>query len=341
LRGITDFDVKGTYQLLLRNANLEGGARPHIKEYIQKGYIADPDIANPHVETKAKAGGSKTLEYAYDDYSVAKLAEALGDTENYKVFMQRSKNYRNVFDPSTRFMRGRLENGEWIKNFNPQYPYYEYMYREANAWQVSFYAPHDMPGLISLYGGNAAFESKLATARSPRQDANHAGHRVAAKQVARAAANSLDALDRGRGHAVPVDPAAERIVEHESVGDHQRAARAGCGQAAKGHTLSCRVGGAGRIAAEKREARRGAELLIEGERRRRVESVARQDGGRRRGRHPLPVAPRDSDGLGDPRFGEPKQRGEQRGRYHRVSLRNLGRCGWSASAPRRRFLSTS
>ncbi|WP_397311160.1 GH92 family glycosyl hydrolase [Parachryseolinea silvisoli] len=161
LRGITDFDVKGTYQLLLRNANLEGGARPYIKEYIQKGYIADPDIANPHVETKAKAGVSKTLEYAYDDYSVAKLAEALGDTENYKVFMQRSKNYRNVFDPSTRFMRGRLESGEWIKNFNPQYPYYEYMYREANAWQVSFYVPHDMPGLISLYGGNAAFESKL------------------------------------------------------------------------------------------------------------------------------------------------------------------------------------
>jgi predicted alpha-1,2-mannosidase len=161
LRGITDFDVKGTYQLLLRNATVEGGTRPHITEYIQKGYIADPDVPNPHVETKAKAGVSKTLEYAYDDYSVAKLAEALGDTEHYKVFMQRSKNYKNVFDPSTRFMRGRLETGEWIKNFNPQYPYYEYMYREASAWQVSFYVPHDMPGLIALYGGNAAFESKL------------------------------------------------------------------------------------------------------------------------------------------------------------------------------------
>jgi predicted alpha-1,2-mannosidase len=75
--------------------------------------------------------------------------------------MARSKNYRNMFDPSTRFMRGRLENGEWIKNFNPQYPYYEYMYREANAWQVSFYAPHDMPGLVQLYGGPEGFESKL------------------------------------------------------------------------------------------------------------------------------------------------------------------------------------
>ena len=75
--------------------------------------------------------------------------------------MERSKNYRNVFDPSTRFMRGRLANGEWIKNFNPQYPYYEYMYREANAWQVSFYVPHDMKGLIELYGGPGNFEAKL------------------------------------------------------------------------------------------------------------------------------------------------------------------------------------
>lgn len=75
--------------------------------------------------------------------------------------MARSKNYKNMFDPSTRFMRGRLENGDWIKPFNPQFPYYEYMYREANAWQVSFFAPHDMPGLIELYGGPKAFESKL------------------------------------------------------------------------------------------------------------------------------------------------------------------------------------
>jgi predicted alpha-1,2-mannosidase len=161
LRGITDFDVQGTYQLLLKNATIEGGTRPHIKEYMEKGYISDPDIPNPNVETKAKAGVSKTLEYAYDDYSLAQLAKALGDTANYRLLMARSGNYKNVFDPSTRFMRGRLENGEWIRNFNPQFPYYEYMYREANAWQVSFYAPHDMKGLIALYGGNNKFESKL------------------------------------------------------------------------------------------------------------------------------------------------------------------------------------
>ncbi|MDQ0966093.1 putative alpha-1,2-mannosidase [Flavobacterium sp. W4I14] len=161
LRGIDDFDIKGTYQILLRNANVDGSARPFVKEYIEKGYISDPDVKNPHVETKAKAGVSKTLEYAYDDYSLAQIAKKLGDSINYRTLMARSKNYKNMFDPGTRFMRGRLENGDWIKPFNPQYPYYEYMYREANAWQVSFYAPHDMKGLIELYGGAKGFESKL------------------------------------------------------------------------------------------------------------------------------------------------------------------------------------
>ncbi len=161
LRGIDNFDVKGTYEILLRNANVSGGARPHIAEYIEKGFISDPDIANPHVETKANAGVSKTLEYSYDDYSLAQIAKKLGDTANYRILMARSKNYKNMFDPSTRFMRGRLANGDWIKPFDPQYPYYEYMYREANAWQVSFYAPHDPQGLVELYGGAKGFESKL------------------------------------------------------------------------------------------------------------------------------------------------------------------------------------
>jgi len=161
LRGIDKFDIKDTYRVLLRNANVAGGARPYITEYIEKGYISDPDVPNPHVETKAKAGVSKTLEYSYDDYSLAQIAKKLGDTANYRILMARSKNYKHMFDPATRFMRGRLENGAWITPFNPQYPYYEYMYREANAWQVSFFAPHDMPGLIELYGGKEGFESKL------------------------------------------------------------------------------------------------------------------------------------------------------------------------------------
>lgn len=161
LRGIRGYDIREAYRLLLRNATVEGGTRPYITEYMTKGYISDPDVAHPVVETKGKAGVTKTLEYAYDDYAVALLARELKDEPNYELLMKRSKNYKNMFDPSTGLMRGRLENGEWIKNFDPQYPYYEYMYREANAWQSSFFAPHDTEGLIGLYKSKAEFEKQL------------------------------------------------------------------------------------------------------------------------------------------------------------------------------------
>ncbi len=161
MRGLRGFDAQSAYHLLLRNATVEGGTRPYIAEYMAKGYISTPDIANPVVETKAKAGVTKTLEYAYDDYSVALLAKAFNDQPNYDTLMKRSKNYKNVFDPSTGLMRGRLENGDWIKNFNPQYPYYEYMYREANGWESSFFAPQDSEGLIGLYKSKADFEKQL------------------------------------------------------------------------------------------------------------------------------------------------------------------------------------
>jgi predicted alpha-1,2-mannosidase len=161
LRGIRDYDVKSAYNLLLRNATLENKSRPYILEYINKGYISDPDLKKPVIESKAKAGVTKTLEYAYDDYAVALLAKELNDTSNYSMLMKRSSYYKNMFDPTTELMRGRLANGDWIKNFDPKYPYYEYMYREANAWQSSFFAPHDINGLIGLYKTKDAFESKL------------------------------------------------------------------------------------------------------------------------------------------------------------------------------------
>ncbi len=161
LRGIRGYDVASAYHLLLRNATIAGGTRPYITEYMEKGYISDPDVANPQVETKGKAGVTKTLEYAYDDYAVALLAKELKDEPNYDLLMKRSQNYKNMFDPSTGLMRGRLENGDWVKNFNPQYPYYEHMYREANAWQSSFFVPHDTNGLIGLYKSKAEFTKQL------------------------------------------------------------------------------------------------------------------------------------------------------------------------------------
>ncbi len=178
LRGIKDYDINSAYELLLNNATEEGGTRPYISEYIEKGYISTPEVENPNVETKAKAGVTKTLEFAYDDYAVALLANELGKTDDYKMLMEHTTNYKNLFDPSTWLMRGRLENGNWVSNFNPEYPYYEYMYREANAWQSSFFAPQDTKGLIGLYPNEAAFEDKLDSLFSIPWNGNYIARNV-------------------------------------------------------------------------------------------------------------------------------------------------------------------
>ena len=177
-KGITNFDVKKAYEQLLNNAYKEGGTRPHIAEYIEKGFISDPDVENPHVETKAKAGVSKTLEYAYDDYSLSLLAAALNDDNHAKDLAARAKNYKNVFDPETHFMRGKLEDGLFISPFDAEYPYYEYMYREANAWQLSFFVPHDMKGLVGLYPSEQAFEQKLDLLFTLPWNPNHIARNV-------------------------------------------------------------------------------------------------------------------------------------------------------------------
>ena len=161
LRGLRGFDVESAYNLLLRNATLENRSRPHVLEYMDKGYVPEKDLENPSLETVATAGVTKTLEYAYDDYAVGLLAKELNDTQNHDLMMKRSRNYKNVFDPTTGFMRGRLANGDWIEKFDPEFVYYEYMYREANAWQSSFFAPHDPEGLMGLFKSREAFGKKL------------------------------------------------------------------------------------------------------------------------------------------------------------------------------------
>jgi predicted alpha-1,2-mannosidase len=165
LRGLRGYDVDSAYYFMLRNATVENSrARLYLDEYIKNGWIAENNVKNPTTRTEvdeAKAAVTKTLEYAYDDYAVALLAQELGDMDNYNMLMQRAGNYKNVFDPSTGFMRGRLENGEWWAPFDPAYPYFVFMYREANAWQSTFFAPHDPEGLIALYPDKKVFEQKL------------------------------------------------------------------------------------------------------------------------------------------------------------------------------------
>lgn len=161
-RGIRGFDIDRAYRLLLKNATVPGkGGRPYLDEYINQGWIAEKDTVNVPTWDEYKAAVTKTVEYAYDDYSVAQIAKSLGDESNYALLMQRSQNYKNLFDPSTGFWRGKIADGSWIKDFDPYYPYYAYMYREANAWQSLFFAPHDPAGMVALYPGKEAVEAKL------------------------------------------------------------------------------------------------------------------------------------------------------------------------------------
>ncbi len=101
---------------------------------------------------------SKTLEYAYDYWCIAQLAKAGGDNDLYSYSIQRAQQYKNVFDPATRFFRAR-KNGGWYAPFDP----YEvnFHYTEANAWQYRFAAPQDISGLIQLMGGSKVFENQL------------------------------------------------------------------------------------------------------------------------------------------------------------------------------------
>ncbi len=164
LRGVRDFDVNKAYELMVRNATVEGPARPFLQEYIDNGYITEVDLSSlPKIEihTDAKSAVTKTQEYSYDDYAVALLARELGEEATYQTMMKRSQNYKNLFDSSDGFFKGKLSNGEWVKNFDPCHPYFYYQFREATGWQSAFFAPHDTPALVEMYGGKDAFETKL------------------------------------------------------------------------------------------------------------------------------------------------------------------------------------
>ncbi len=162
LRGIRDFDLERAYKLILKNATVPGrGGRMYLNEYLERGWISEKDTTNVLTHHEYKGAVTKTVEYAYDDYAVALVAKELGDEENYKLMMEHSENYKTLFDPSTGFWRGKVDSGDWVKEFDPYYPYFQYMYREANAWNSLFFAPHDPEGMIALYPDNEAVEAKL------------------------------------------------------------------------------------------------------------------------------------------------------------------------------------
>lgn len=161
-RGVHDFDLEAAYRLILKNATMAGrGGRAYMDEYLRQGWIADKDTTGLPYYNEFKGGAHKTLEYSYDDYATAQVAKILGDKANYKLLMQHSQNYKNVFDKKTGFYRGRIDDGSWYADFDPFYPYFQHMWRECNAWNVLFYPPHDPMSIIGMYPSHQAVEQKL------------------------------------------------------------------------------------------------------------------------------------------------------------------------------------
>ena len=108
---------------------------------------------------------SRTQEYAYDDWAMARLAQAAGASEDAVALKARSRNYRNVIDPTIGFARPRFADGSWWQDYDPiqigHDPKRHRDYTEANGWQATFLTQHDIYGLIDHFGGDTAFEKKL------------------------------------------------------------------------------------------------------------------------------------------------------------------------------------
>jgi predicted alpha-1,2-mannosidase len=120
-----------------------------IPAYNKKNYLS--------VEDESESV-SRTLEYAYDDWCIAQLAQKLNKSDDYSLFMKKAQSYKNVFDVNSGFIRPR-KNGNWLIPFDPKEV--NNHFTEGNSWQYSFYAPHDIQGLINLYGSSKKFEDKL------------------------------------------------------------------------------------------------------------------------------------------------------------------------------------
>lgn len=161
-RGIS-FDYAAAYEYLRKNATDPAGPRGYLAEYMKRGWISDivpPGNPSPPY-AGGKAGVATTLEYAWDDHALADVARRLGKTEDAQMFLHRAANYRNVFDPTVGFFRGRTEDGKWISPFDPGEPYYNFMMKEASGWSTLWLVPHDVQGLMDLLGGRDAFNVKL------------------------------------------------------------------------------------------------------------------------------------------------------------------------------------
>lgn len=160
--GIRNFDVNLAYEACLKN-ELNGENRPFgagktdTKDFVQYGYV-------PHLEAGAGAdeqfmfSASHTLEYSYSAYAVAQLAKALGKQADYDKLMNLSRGWERIYDEQLNFVRPRLKNGDFIANFDPLQVWRGF--QEGNAWQYTFYVPHDAKALVAKVGADE-FNNRL------------------------------------------------------------------------------------------------------------------------------------------------------------------------------------
>jgi len=179
-KGLRDFDVQAAFEGMLKNTsynhNEPNTIRPCIEQYKNLGYIpleCDNEKYVPfkgEVREKVWGSVSSTLEYNYSDWCAAQVANALNKPAIYKDLLRRSKYYTNLYDNEIGFFRPKLNNGDWMADFDPLAGLKEGAQRahtkgkgfvEGCAWQYLFFVPHDTPGLINLLGGEQIFTDRL------------------------------------------------------------------------------------------------------------------------------------------------------------------------------------
>jgi predicted alpha-1,2-mannosidase len=166
MKGIRGFDAEAAFRLMRKNATQEpatrelyrlGEGRRALPSYLKYGYIPLEDHVPDAFHGDEQV--SRTLDYAFDDFEVSTLAGALGHTADATLFASRAQNYRKVIDPAVGFARGRHADGTWISPFDPT-ARVSYI-TESTPYVDTFFVPQDVPGLIDLLGGRAAFVKKL------------------------------------------------------------------------------------------------------------------------------------------------------------------------------------
>lgn len=159
MKGLRDFDLETAYEAMRKSATAPGAEnlmRPDADDYFNLGYVPLREQYDNSV--------SHALEYYIADFSLSRLAAALGKKEDAKLFYERSLGYRHYFCPEYGTLRPKLPDGTFYAPFNPeQGANFEPCpgFHEGSAWNYTFYVPHDIPGLTRLMGGRKAFIDKL------------------------------------------------------------------------------------------------------------------------------------------------------------------------------------